>query len=54
MDGRGSALDNVFVERFWRSVVYTEGYLINYLIIPQAISRLKRYFSVSATIRGRG
>jgi len=27
MDGRGRALDNVFVERLWRSVKYEEVYL---------------------------
>ncbi len=27
MDGRGRALDNIFVERLWRSVKYEEGYL---------------------------
>ena len=27
MDGRGRALDNIFVERLWRSVKYEEVYL---------------------------
>jgi putative transposase len=44
MDGRGRALDNVFIERFWRSVKYEEVYLNDYQTIPQAIARLKRYF----------
>ena len=30
MDGRGRALDNVFVERLWRSVKYVEVYLKDY------------------------
>src|SRR5438874_2421951 len=30
MDGRGRALDNVFVERLWRSVKYAEVYLHDY------------------------
>lgn len=30
MDGRGRALDNVFVERLWRSVKYEEVYLKDY------------------------
>ncbi len=30
MDGRGRALDNVFVERLWRSVKYEEVYLHDY------------------------
>ena len=31
MDGRGRALDNVFVERLWRSVKYEEVYLKDYV-----------------------
>ncbi len=27
MDGRGRAFDNIFVERFWRSVKYGDIYL---------------------------
>jgi putative transposase len=27
MDGRGRALDNVFVERLWRTVTYEEVYV---------------------------
>ena len=27
MDGRGRALDNIFVERLWRTVKYEEVYL---------------------------
>ena len=30
MDGRGRAIDNVFVERLWRSVKYEEVYLKDY------------------------
>jgi len=30
MDGRGRALDNVFVERLWRSVKYEDIYLKDY------------------------
>ena len=30
MDGRGRALDNVFVERLWRTVKYEEVYLNDY------------------------
>ena len=30
MDGRGRALDNIFVERLWRSVKYEEVYLHDY------------------------
>ena len=30
MDGKGRALDNIFTERFWRSVKYEEVYLHDY------------------------
>lgn len=44
MDGRGRALDNIFVERLWRSVKYEEVYLNSYETVHQAISSLNRYF----------
>ena len=44
MDGRGRALDNVFVERLWRSVKYEEVYLKSYLTVPAAIDGLGAYF----------
>ncbi len=43
-DGRGRALDNVFVERLWRSVKYEEVYLHNYATVAEAVSGLSRYF----------
>lgn len=45
MDGRGRALDNIFVERLWRSVKYEEVYLHDYQQVPDAISGLGRYFN---------
>ncbi len=44
MDGRGRALDNVFVERLWRTVKYEEVYLKDYQDVGQAVENLKRYF----------
>jgi putative transposase len=44
MDGRGRALDNVFVERLWRSVKYEEVYLKSYETVPVAIRSLGEYF----------
>ena len=44
-DGRGRALDNIFVERFWRSVKYEEVYIKDYQSVPEAISSLKQYFA---------
>jgi len=44
MDGRGRALDNVFVERLWRSVKYEEVYLKDYADGWEAEQSLARYF----------
>jgi putative transposase len=44
MDGRGRALDNVFVERLWRTVKYEEVYLKSYETVPVAIRSLGEYF----------
>jgi putative transposase len=44
MDGRGRALDNVFVERLWRTVKYEEVYLKDYADGREAESSLRRYF----------
>ena len=44
MDGRGRALDNVFVERLWRTVKYEEVYLREYSTVREAQQGLRRYF----------
>ena len=44
MDGRGRALDNVFVERLWRTVKYEEVYLKDYTGVPMAVACLGTYF----------
>jgi putative transposase len=44
MDGRGRALDNVFVERLWRSVKYEDVYLQDYSGMGEAQRGLGRYF----------
>jgi putative transposase len=44
MDGRGRALDNVFIERLWRSVKYEEVYLNDYEGALAAVSGLGCYF----------
>ncbi len=43
MDGKGRALDNIMIERFWRSVKYEEVYLKNYETTLAAIHGLNRY-----------
>lgn len=45
MDGRGRALDNIFVERLWRSVKYEEVYLKDYDSVPTAVTNLDQYFT---------
>lgn len=44
MDGRGRALDNVFVERLWRSVKYEDIYIQDYEAVPELHRGLGRYF----------
>lgn len=44
MDGRGRALDNIFVERLWRSVKYEDVYLKNYASMPELLVGLAEYF----------
>lgn len=44
-DGRGRALDNIFVERLWRSVKYEDVYIKEYQSIPEAGSNLRDYFA---------
>jgi putative transposase len=44
MDGRGRALDNVFVERLWRTVKYEEVYLKDYVSVPSARANLEAFF----------
>ena len=44
MDGRGRYLDNIFVERLWRSVKYEEVYLKDYADVWEADRELSSYF----------
>jgi putative transposase len=45
MDGRGRCLDNVFVERLWRSVKYEDVYLRCYESVPELERGLRAYFA---------
>ena len=47
MDGRGRHLDNVFVERLWRTVKYEDVYLRGYEAAPDLRRGLSRYFRFS-------
>ena len=45
MDGRGRALDNVFVERPWRAVKYEDIYIRGYETVAGLLQGLVRYFA---------
>jgi putative transposase len=45
MDGKGRALDNIFVERLWRSVKYEEVYLRDYATPKEARRSLSEYLT---------
>jgi len=44
MDGKGRAMDNIMVERLWRSVKYEEIYLKEYRDVQELVQSLKIYF----------
>lgn len=44
IDGRGRGLDNVFVERLWRSVKYEREYLHDYDTVQEAVQDSGDYF----------
>jgi len=44
MDGRGRCLDNIFIERLWRSLKYEEVYLRDYRVVPEARTGIGRWF----------
>jgi putative transposase len=47
----GRALDNIFVERLWRSLKYEDIYLKSYATVPQLIQGLVEYFRFYNTER---
>ncbi|HXW00714.1 MAG TPA: IS3 family transposase [Anaerolineae bacterium] len=44
MDGRGRALDNIFIERLWRSLKYEDIYIKEYQSVAALQAGLKHYF----------
>ena len=44
MDGRGRCMDNIFTERFWRTVKYENVFLNDYADINEARQGLSEYF----------
>jgi putative transposase len=51
MDGRGRALDNIFIERFWRSLKQEEVYIKEYKTGLEAHQSLKEYIHFYNYIR---
>ena len=51
MDGKGRALDNVFIERLWWSLKYERVYLNNYASVPDAALDIGRYLQYYNTER---
>ena len=43
MDGKGRWMDNVFIERLWRSLNYEEVYLKAYETVPEARAGIKEW-----------
>jgi putative transposase len=46
MDGKGRWIDNVFIERLWRSLKYEEVYLKAYETVAEAIRGIGNYFDL--------
>jgi putative transposase len=44
MDGKGRCMDNIFIERLWRSVKYEEIYLNDYATTEELRKALRKYF----------
>lgn len=44
MDGRGRAMDNIFIERLWRTVKYEDIYLKEYATVSELETGLAAYF----------
>lgn len=51
MDGKGRATDNIFTERFWRSLKYEEVYLADYANPREARQGMTRYIAFYNTER---
>lgn len=44
MDSKGRALDNIFIERFWKTLKYEHLYLNDYTSGPELVKGLAEYF----------
>lgn len=43
MDGKGRVIDNIFIERFWKSLKYEEVYLKSYETVKEAVFNIGEY-----------
>ena len=44
MDGKGRAIDNIYIERLWRTIKYEHLYLFNYDSVINLMKGLRRFF----------
>lgn len=51
MDGRGRVFDNIFIERFWRSLKYEEVYLKEYTSVKEAKANIEKWINFYNTQR---
>lgn len=51
MDGKGRCMDNIFIERLWRTVKYEEIYLNDYETTQELRKALRKYFHFYNTER---
>lgn len=51
MDGKGRAMDNIFIERLWRSVKYEDIYTKEYVTVDELKKGLRTYFHFYNTER---
>jgi putative transposase len=51
MDGKGRCLDNIAIERFWRSVKYEEVYLKDYESLIEARKAIAAYIEFYNSVR---
>jgi len=51
MDGKGRAMDNIMIERLWRSLKYEDIYLKDYETVEELMAGLRLYFEYYNNLR---
>jgi len=51
MDGKGRCLDNVYIERFWRSLKYENIFIHDYKSVTELKHGISRYMQFYNTVR---